>query len=758
MIRTKAITVTGLVQGVGFRPFVYRLALRNGLTGWVLNTNRDVQVCVTGEEVILAGFAESLRSEAPSASIVEEVITEERDLEIFEDFIILPSRNLSEDVTGISPDIAVCPACLEDLKQPGPRHDYPFVNCTHCGPRFTIIRDLPYDRAATTMAPFAMCPACREEYGTITDRRFHAQPVACSDCGPRYELWEKGIRTEAGARELTRYMAGLIEGSGVVLIKGLGGMHLACNAFDEGAAMRLRGVKSREGKPFAVMFRDLESVKQYCEVSPQEEVSLTSWRRPIVLLREKNQAAGTIPSAIHAGLGSIGVMLPYLPFHHMLFEELKTPAIVLTSGNLSSEPIIIYDEEALRVFGSRVDALLLHNRAIYNRADDSVVRIMEGRERIFRRSRGYVPTALSVDFDAEGIVAFGAELTNCFCVGKGKKAVLSQHIGDLQELETESFFREAMDRFINLFRINTVLCAADLHPAYLSTKIAHENAGVPVLVVQHHHAHIASCMAEHSLTGPVIGVAMDGTGFGDDGHTWGSEFLICDYEGYERISHLAYLPQPGGDQGAEEPWRMAVAWLYTVYGSGFLELGLPFLDSLEADRMELLTGMIDRKINSPLTCGAGRYFDAVAALLGLCLKATFQAEGPMRLESAVAEGISGSYPFSTGPAIGTGEILRGIVQDIVDKTDSGIISAKFHNTVICLIFETVTRIRDERGMNRVALSGGVFQNRYLFEGACRMLRDAGFEVFTHEAVPCNDGGIALGQLAVAAAKRKSLCV
>ena len=757
--QTLLITVTGLVQGVGFRPFIYRIALRHNLAGWVLNTNQDVRICVSGDTLNIEGFMHSLTQEAPPAAIIQDIITEETKAEEFRGFQILKSNDVSDEITEISPDIAVCGECLEDIERVGNRLDYSFVNCTNCGPRFTIIRDLPYDRAKTTMAGFTMCPACRKEYEEVTDRRFHAQPVACAVCGPGYELYRGLERTSIGINDIINTVADCIEQSGIVAVKGLGGMHLACDAFSEAVVSKLRVLKNREEKPFAVMFRDLETAREFAKINPTEETSLTSWRRPIVLLDVKEpEGSKRLASNINSGLNLLGIMLPYLPFHHQLFRKLKTPAIVLTSGNFSSEPILIGNEEALDQFASCTDAVLLHNRDIFNRTDDSVVRIISGKERVFRRSRGYVPSPVRTSLDTEGILAFGAELSNCFCVGKGNKAFLSQHIGDLRGLETTLFYEQTLDRFIKLFRVKPALLAVDLHPDYISTRTAAGFGKLPVISIQHHHAHIASCMAENKLDEQVIGVAFDGTGLGDDGNIWGSEFLVCNLNEYKRVCHFEYLPLPGGDSASEEPWRMAVSWLYKVYGKEFLKMDLPLHRQTKAENVNMLISMMDRKINCPLTSGAGRFFDAVTSLLGICQVAAFPAQGPMLLESMVVPGCKETYKWKAGEVIVMDEVLRGIVDDIVQGHGKSIIASKFHNTITSIIFETVNGIRLREGISKVVLSGGVFQNKYLLEGAVALLMNNNFEVFSHAAVPSNDGGIALGQLAVAAKRREMKCV
>ena len=753
------VIVTGLVQGVGFRPFIFRIATRAGLTGWVLNTNENVKIQVTGDPVNISSFLTALRDEAPPASMIEAISTEEIESTAFDSFRILQSHNVSDEITEISPDIAVCNDCLEDITKSGSRINYAFVNCTNCGPRFTIIQDLPYDRAKTTMKTFAMCPDCREEYETVTDRRFHAQPTACSKCGPTYRLFAKNYEVSESIDVILDRVSQSVENGGVVLIKGLGGMHLACDAFNEMAVTKLRDLKYREGKPFAVMFRDIAQLKIHTEVNEIEEQSLVSWRRPIVLLEKKNNTQQKILAQnLNAGLNLLGVMLPYMPFHYMLFQQLKTSAIVLTSGNFSSEPILIDNQPALEQFLPVVDLAVMHNRDIYNRTDDSVTRIIGNKERIFRRSRGYAPAAVRTAMNTEGIVAFGAELTNCFCVGKGQKAFLSQHIGDLQGLETIQFYENTIKQFINLFRVKPELLAVDMHPEYISTKAGLNYGNFQVVKIQHHHAHIASCMAEHMLDEKVIGVALDGTGYGTDGHIWGSEFLVCDLNDFTRITHFDYIPLPGGDSAAEEPWRTAVSFLYKVYGKEFLSLGLPFLNHLDPDKIALIIQMIDKKVNCPLSSGAGRLFDCVASLLDLVQVATFQAEGPMRLEAIVRTNCTESYAFEYEETIQFGLTIKEITDDIRKGTDTSIIATKFHNTIILAIFETVKSIRIKEGINKVVLSGGVFQNKYLLEGTIQVLLKNNFEVYSHATVPSNDGGIALGQLAVASKRRELLCV
>jgi len=748
-IHTYLIEVKGLVQGVGFRPFIYRLAIEHGLKGWVKNTNKNVLVCINTNETTLKRFIKEIQSKSPPASDIISINHTKTKSEIFSDFRIIASSDISDEITEVSPDIAVCDDCLEDMKIQEHRISYPFLNCTNCGPRFTIIRDLPYDRANTTMSGFTMCETCRSEYYDAGDRRFHAQPVACNNCGPEYELiiQDNHIR---GINKILKQTANLIDTGKIVAIKGQGGFHLACNALNEEAVDRLRKSKYREGKPFAVMFRDVESIKKYALLNSIEEQEIILWRRPIVILKAKKSLAYPVSS----GLKTIGCMLPYMPFHYQLFELLKTPVIVLTSGNLSDEPIIIDNKSAVKILRPITDAVLIYNRDIYNRTDDSVVMVVNETPRMLRRSRGYVPNPIRLKFDVNGILATGAELVNCFCLGKGNYAILSQHIGDLKNFETYTFYTESIDHFQKIFRMKAELIAHDMHPDYLSTKWAIE-AGLKKTAIQHHHAHIASAMAEHGLDEKVIGVSFDGTGYGDDDNIWGGEFLISDLNDYSRYTHFEYKPMPGGDMVTYEPWRMAVSYLYSIYGEDFLDFKLPFLRNIDKEKLRIVVQMLGDKLNSPLTSGAGRLFDAIAALLNICTQSEFHAEAPMRLESAIIHGIKDSYPFSTGKTIGFSDTFKSVLDDIRKGTSEGIISAKFHNTIIKVVEKTVNSIRQETGLKKVILSGGTFQNRYLLANLEPALRNFGFDVYAHSLIPCNDGGIALGQLAIAAKRRES---
>ncbi len=741
-INTYKVEVKGLVQGVGFRPFIYRLALEAGLKGTVENRNDGVVIKLTCEQNDLLKFIDDLKKHAPPASNIYSIDYSIVTYQEFEDFSIVQSTSVSDSVTDVSPDIAVCDYCLADMKVQTTRMDYPFINCTNCGPRFTIIKDLPYDREKTTMNVFQMCADCHAEYTNILDRRFHAQPVACAVCGPRYSL-HLNNRVITEQDEILNTTAALLQNGEIVTIKGLGGFFIACDAGNNNTVERLRVLKNREAKPFAVMFRNLFTIKKYAFVEENEEKSLVSLRRPIVLLKQRNLTA---PS-VCAGFDTIGAMLPYMPFHYLLFENMSLDAIVLTSGNISDEPIIIDNEEALNVLGDISDAVLTYNRDIHNRADDSVIVVMNGLERMIRRSRGYVPSPIETSVKVEGILSTGAELVNCFCIGKGNQAIMSQHIGDLKNAETFDFFCESIKKYEKLFRFAPELVVCDMHPDYFSSRYA-EETGLPLLKVQHHHAHIASCMAENGLNEKVIGVAMDGTGLGHDGHIWGSEFMVCDYSGYERISHFEYIPLPGGDKVTHEPWRTAVSILYKIYGNELFSLDLPFLNQIDSQHLRMIVSAIDQGINTPLSSGAGRLFDAVSAMTGVCPVSRFHAEAPMRLESIIRHGEIGCYDFNIGTVISFEPMVKQIVRDILHNTDTGVIAARFHNTVIATIIETVENIRHETGLSVVALSGGSFQNRYLSQQLENQLSSLHFNVYVQKRVPANDGGLALGQLLI----------
>ena len=750
------IHIRGLVQGVGFRPFIYHLALNNQLFGWVLNGNDGVRVHVEGKTDHLELFISSIEKLAPPASSIREIIVREAPIGNFKEFTIRQSEDLTSEITEISPDIAVCEDCLSDMKTQEHRRDYPFINCTNCGPRFTIIRDLPYDRDKTTMSAFAMCPKCQGEYSDIMDRRFHAQPVACRNCGPLYELAFEDKKFH-DISDILRMTCSLIESGKIVAIKGMGGFHLACDATNEIAVRELRTRKYREGKPFAVMFGSLEAARQFLEINREDEQSLVAWRRPIVILPNKTTGK-TLAYSVSNGFNTTGAMLPLMPFHHLLFDALNIPAIVLTSGNLSDEPIIIDNHGAQTRLKQAADAFLTYNREIFNRTDDSVVMVIAGEERLIRRSRGYAPAPFNLPFDADSIFAAGAELVNCFGVGRGNQAILSQHIGDLKNIETLDFYAESFTRYRQMFRVNPTHIVCDLHPDYLSTGFAEEyaqnNGGLPILKVQHHHAHIAACMAENGLDEPVIGVSLDGVGLGTDGNIWGFEVMKADFSGFERLTHLEYIEQPGGDKSTHEPWRMALSYICRYLGHDTDISFLKFYNDAGPETINLVKKAIKFGINAPLTSSAGRLFDAVSAMTGVCIHSAYHAEAPMRLENVINKSAKGTYDIRIGEVIDPGEMIREIFYDIKNELPIPDISAKFHRAIISAIVRSARFGQDKTGIDKVVISGGVFQNRFILSCSIEELRRTGFKVYTQASFPSNDGGIALGQIAIAARRRR----
>lgn len=745
----KKIEIKGLVQGVGFRPFVYRLAKNYKLKGTVENNNTGVLIVIQGNAKAIVDFEKQLPVSLPEAASISSIHSSKIEVSGFDDFSIIKSQSFSDEITEVSPDIGVCKACLADIKSQAHRLDYPFTNCTNCGPRFTIIQDLPYDRDKTTMHIFQMCETCKSEYSDIKNRRFHAQPVACNHCGPEYLLHYSG-REISSIHEIISKTCELIENGKIVAMKGLGGFHMAANPFNESTVGELRKRKNRDGKPFALMFGNLESAKEYLHINKEEEEILNNWRKPIVLLKAKKPMA---PS-ISIGLDTLGAMLPYLPFHYMLFEKLKIPAIVLTSGNRSDEPILIDDSQALLTLGEISEAVLTNNREIYNRTDDSVVFVANGKSRLIRRSRSFAPSPVELSLNTEGIFAAGAELVNCFCIGKMNQAILSQHIGDLKNLETYEFYKESAERFKRLFRFEPLLLVADMHPDYLSSKFAHET-GLPLIEVQHHHAHIASCMAEHGLDEKVIGISFDGTGLGDDGNIWGSEFLLCDLDKYKRINHFEYIPQPGGDAANHHPWRMMLSYLKHCFGANVVNDFSFLFKGIEKQEIDLIFSMLNKNINCPLSCSAGRLFDAVSALLGIVHHTTYHAEAPMRLEAVASLETEEFYDFEIkNEIISFKQTFFEMIADLQKKMPVSFIASKFHQTVVEVISATAKQIKKDSKVNNVVLSGGTFQNRIILKKAENRLVKDGFKVFTHALIPSNDGGIALGQLAIAAKKRE----
>jgi hydrogenase maturation protein HypF len=742
-VRT-AIRVEGIVQGVGFRPFVYTLATGLGLGGFVGNDVDGVFVEVEGPAAAVAEFLRKLERDPPPLARIERVTTRPLTPNGDTCFAIAPSPAAGPRRTLVSADTATCADCLKELADPGDRrYRYPFINCTNCGPRFTIVRDVPYDRPFTTMAPFAMCPACEAEYHDPADRRFHAQPTCCPACGPRLTLRDQAGNPLPGD-PLTR-AAELLNAGQILAVKGLGGYHLAVEAACQPAAAALRARKHREDKPFAVLAADLTQARDLVEVDEAAAGLLTSPARPIVLLPRRPDAA--VAPATAPGNRSLGVMLPYTPLHHLLIRTAGRP-IVLTSGNVSDEPIAYHDDDALERLAPIADAFLTHDRAIHIRTDDSVARTFRGRPMLIRRSRGYVPEPVTAGAGfPRPVLACGAELKNTFCLGKGRHAFLSHHIGDLENAETLRSFTEGIAHFRRLFDIDSQVVAHDLHPEYLSTKYALDLDGVDLQPVQHHHAHIASCLADNGADGPVIGVAFDGTGYGPDGTIWGGEFLVAGLAGFERAGHLAPVPMPGGAAAIRQPWRMAAAYLDR--------------DDLDvarrnADRWAQVTAMAARGVNAPLTSSAGRLFDAAAALLGVRDTINYEGQAAIELEQLADPAEAAAYPAAVVAGdpfqILGADLLTALVSDLTAGVRAPVIAARFHHGVAAAIEAGCLLLRERHGLDAVALSGGVFQNMLLLHATAARLEARGFRVLTHSRIPCNDGGISLGQAVIAAAR------
>lgn len=760
------VRVEGVVQGVGFRPFVHALASRLALGGLVGNDASGVFIEVEGPANSVGTFLTALRDEAPPLASIDEVSTSPCPPLGSSGFTIVASQAIGVRSTLVSADSATCHDCLRELADPADRrHRYPFINCTNCGPRFTITRDVPYDRPMTTMAGFAMCAACAGEYTDPADRRFHAQPVCCPACGPRLTLLGPdgtvalGLADGAVAGDPLTRAAELLREGAVLAVKGLGGFHLAADASSEVATALLRGRKHREDKPFAVMVADLEQARSLCQVDAVSESLLISRRRPIVLLNRRDDGDTSIASAVAPRNRQLGLMLPYTPLHHLLLQAVVRP-IVLTSGNVTDEPIAFADTDALTRLAPIADAFLTHDRAIHVRVDDSVVRVFGGRPTMLRRSRGYAPEPVRLTLSApRPVLACGAELKNTFCLLKGRHAMLSQHIGDLENYATFRSFTEGIEHYSRLFDIEPQVIAYDPHPEYLSTKYAFDQpaerqVAVELVAVQHHHAHIASCLADNGEAGPVIGVAFDGTGFGADHSIWGGEFLLADLVGFTRLGHLEQVPMPGGAAAIRQPWRMSVAYLEAAY-AGSPPDGLAVLRRNEA-RWPQVAQLARKGVNAPLTSSAGRLFDAVAALIGVRDEVNYEGQAAIELEQRADPSEHCAYRAS----IIRGELLRlcgaDFVRAAVADLDAGVnprvIAARFHNGLAEATARMCDALRERTGVSTVALSGGVFQNLLLLERTVQALSGLGFRVLTHSRVPPNDGGISLGQAAVAAAR------
>jgi hydrogenase maturation protein HypF len=772
MMATMRVRVSGVVQGVGFRPFVYGLATRLELRGWVRNTSGGVEILVDGQNSQIKKFIHSLEIEAPPLARIDSIDTEIELSNIeYPNFDIQPSTQIEGAFQPISHDTAICSDCERELFDPTDRrYLYPFINCTNCGPRFTIITDIPYDRPNTTMANFPLCDDCRAEYENPLDRRFHAQPVACSKCGPFVTLRETRIRTPESdpmvSTILYRISAilkarRLLREGHILAIKGLGGFHLACDADNAYAVEELRRRKGRVGKPFALMAAELETIKEFCNISQEETKLLTGHEKPIVLLPKKQNSnyIGVAPN-----MNALGFMLPYTPLHHLLLNQTdpvlaREPAptiLVMTSGNFSEEPIATDNEEAFERLSPLADAFLIHNRDIHVRCDDSVVRVFEKEVYPIRRSRGYAPFPVKLPADVLPLLAAGSELKNTFCITSQNYAFLSHHIGDMENYETLKSFEDGIEHFERLFRVKPEAIAYDLHPDYLATRFALERAereNLPAIGVQHHHAHIAACMADNGLDGlePVIGLSFDGTGFGEDGAIWGGEFLVADYKSYQRVLHLGYFPLPGGDAAIRKPARTALALLW---GLGLhWDEGLASVVALNEKERSVLHAQLEGNINTPMTSSMGRLFDAAASLAGVRQNVNYEGQAAIEFEALADPAEAGRYSFEVEQdQVG----VRGVFEELLRDVSSGVpvprISACFHNGLAEGVRTAVNQISRDTGIRSVALSGGVWQNITLLGRTLSLLQNDGFKVYLHHKVPANDGGLSLGQAVIAASR------
>jgi hydrogenase maturation protein HypF len=777
MIGTR-IHITGIVQGVGFRPFVYNQAVQNELTGWVRNTSAGVDIEVSGESHKIQHFISSLRSDAPPLARIDMLEAHEISFHEFPSFEIIESQPVSGAFQPISPDICICPDCLKELFDPHDRrYRYPFINCTNCGPRLTIIDGIPYDRPNTTMRDFEMCPSCRAEYTDPTNRRFHAQPIACPECGPHVWLevqgenrkGEKGILAKGDEAILATQE--LLRKGRIVAIKGLGGFHLACDATNPKAVAKLRQRKLRVDKAFAVMIGDLATLNQHCAIGASEQELIESRERPIVIV--ERQPDSSIASEVAPKQNTLGVMLPYTPLHYLLFADTEPkrtllgyqksalmPPLVMTSGNISEEPIAIDNDEAVERLASLADAFLLHDRPIRTRCDDSVVRTYQYKVFPLRRSRGYTPFPVYLPDSSPEVLATGGELKNTFCITRDRYAFLSHHIGDMENLETYQSFQEGIAHYEDLFRVKPEAIAYDLHPDYLASRYAIERAsreGLSSFGVQHHHAHIASCMADHALASDqrVIGVALDGTGYGEDGGIWGGEFLLADYRSYTRLSHLKYIPLPGGDTAIRKPARVALAYLWD---SG-LEWDPDYypVASLCAEELYVLKSQLKLKINTPLTSSMGRLFDAIASLCGIRQQVNYEAQAAIELEALIDPHETGEYAYHLEPdlhnpgcsQVNCSPLIQDLVGDLNNRVALPAIAARFHNSISRMVLDVCEQARLDHAVHQVVLSGGVWQNMTLLRLTTKRLSEQGFTVYVHRQVPANDGGLALGQALVA---------
>lgn len=746
MTVSREIRIEGVVQGVGFRPFVFRLASEFGINGWVLNSSEGVTIWAEAEEEVIASFYQEILNHPPKLAMIVKHSIKHRDLKGFDHFFIKHSERSDHKDVIISPDVSTCEDCYREIMDPGDhRYHYPFTNCTNCGPRFTIIMDVPYDREKTTMRDFPMCPECAREFDDPMFRRFHAQPNCCPKCGPQTTLkdLEGNIYKGLGHQFLK-------EGK-ILAVKGLGGFHLVCDATKREPVAALRKRKVREFKPFAVMCKNLDVVRRYCRLSQCEAELLESPAHPIVIL--KRLRFDDLPPEIAPGIDTLGVMLPYTPLHHLLFAE-GLEILVMTSANISDDPLIIDNDEASKKLKGIADYFLIHNRQIYNRCDDSVAAVVGGGVQIYRRARGYVPLPVELPVDPPGVIlGCGGDLKNTFCMTKGRGAYLSQHLGDINHYGNYQQFLYTIPRFETMLDVKPDIIVYDLHPDYMATRWAKGLQGVQKVAVQHHQAHMASCLAENQVTEPVLGVVCDGTGYGLDDAIWGFEFFAGTPEHLERIAHLDYMPLPG-EITIKHPSRMAFTYLYELFGDAGLQYAQRYLPALSKEEQGVLVKQLENRINTVLTSSCGRLFDAVSALLGICTKVQYEGQAAIELETQADRNAADPYSFDFNTAsrpytLGARKIFAGILDDLQRNEPVSIIAGRFHRTVAEMIIMVLEKMRDDTGLNVAALSGGVFQNRLLFLLLHKKLVERGFEVLVHHKVPTNDGGVSLGQVYIA---------
>lgn len=762
MIKRQRIFITGRVQGVGFRPAVYRLACKLGLSGIVYNDTKGVTVELQGTEEKIDEFLSRLKSNADKPPMAEIKSCKKVDIDVIESedkFSIKTSDSHGTALSQVTADIATCPDCLDEMTDKEDfRHGYPFINCTNCGPRYSIIETIPYDRPNTTMSEFAMCNRCAAQYTDVTDRRFHAQPVACDVCGPKIWLTDsEGNTITTQTNKTVTETASLLSAGKIVAIKGIGGFHLAVDALNDEAVNRLRERKKRDHKPFAMMAESIETIKKHAIVSESAEKLLKSPQSPIVLLPKRKDSP--IAPSVAEGVNTFGFMLCYAPLHHLLFAQ-NLEVLVMTSGNISDEPLICKNEQAMEKLACVADAFLMHDREIYRQVDDSIVHFIEQKPILLRRSRGYVPTPILIEENCrQDIFAAGGDLKNTFCFGKQNQLICSEHIGDLEDAEVYHHYINSIEHLRKLFEVEPKVVACDLHPGYLSTQYALSLSNLKTIQIQHHWAHIASVLAEHGLDGPVIGLSCDGTGYGTDGTIWGCECLIASLDGFERFGHLAYYTLAGADAASKEAIRSVLGLLKKTYGHNFnLQKFRWLLDRIETDenKQQIILEQIEKRINTVETSSLGRLFDAVAAMLGLGSYNHFEAQLPMALEAIAATDVEDRYEIEmhSPPGepcwFGLGKTIKQLVSDVQNKVDAGIISAKFHNTISEILLGFAVVYRSETDLNTVALSGGVFCNRYLTNHLIKQLKQNDFSVLFNREVPSNDGGISVGQAAIAA--------